>query len=292
MEAHLLPLRQHLHKVTAETYLRIRTTPLYQSLERIGKDGTWIGYQNDWNSLYSRWGPLERHRHRCEKALGREMIESLELRKPFLTPTWWQPPEMHISSSAEIARAKHDQTLSRNLGPIFYTDGSAVNGKVGAVAIQHGTPATRQTFLGRAPEATVFLAELQGIDMALEMALIARPQPGEEVTIFSDSQAALKAIGGSDGSGQQILGGIIDSCADLRNRGARVTIHWIPAHQGIPGNERADKAAKEATGWRLSRDARGRNIQVDTDATASALGNLQQPLSAFKRQLKTLAHTH
>lgn len=66
--------------------------------------------------------------------------------------------------------------------------------------------------------------------MALEMALeMTRPQPGKEVTIFSDSQAAIKAIGGSQVSGQQILGGIIDSCADLRKRGARVSAESLPA---------------------------------------------------------------
>ena len=288
IEAHLLPLKQHLDKVTAETYLRIRTTPLYRSLEQIGENGTWVGYQNDWNNLHSRWTPLERHRHRCEQALGRETVESLERRRPFLTPIWWEPPETCISGSVETAIAEHDQILSRSSGPVFYTDGSAINGKVGAVAIRYDTLTTRQAFLGRTPEANVFLAELQGIYMALEMT---QPHFGQHVTIFSDSQSAINAIGGSHATGQQILRGIIDGYAKLRAQGARVAIHWVPAHQGIPGNEQADKAAKEATGWRLLRDARGRNTPLDTDATAPALGDLKQPLSTLKRKLRTLAHT-
>lgn len=134
------------------------------------------------------------------------MVESLEPRKPFLTLTWWQPPEMHIWNSAETARAKHDQILSRTFSLIFYTDGSVVNEKVGVIAIQRNSPAIRQTFLGRMPKATVFLAKLQGLQMALEMALeTIGQQPGKEVTIFSDSQAAIKALPISTANGNEAI---------------------------------------------------------------------------------------
>ena len=42
-------------------------------------------------------------------------------------------------------------------------------------------------------------------------------------------------------------------------------LHWIPAHQGIEGNEQADWAAKEATGWWIVRRLNGRKLEIDPD---------------------------
>lgn len=36
----------------------------------------------------------------------------------------------------------------------------------------------------------------------------------------------------------------------LKEMQGSVTFHWIAVHSGIPGNEEADRLAKEATGWR------------------------------------------
>ncbi|EED19005.1 hypothetical protein TSTA_023400 [Talaromyces stipitatus ATCC 10500] len=87
-----------------------------------------------------------------------------------------------------------------------------------------------------------------------------------------------------------ILGSIAEKWDELRSQGVQVTIHWIPAHQGIEGNERADIAAKEATGWRLVQNNRGRQVPLDMNSTAPRLVGLQQPLLALKRDLKTLAY--
>jgi ribonuclease HI len=38
--------------------------------------------------------------------------------------------------------------------------------------------------------------------------------------------------------------------------GLQISIRWIPAQQGNPGNELADQLAKETTGWRPPGKAR------------------------------------
>jgi hypothetical protein len=64
-------------------------------------------------------------------------------------------------------------------------------------------------------------------------------------TIFTDSQAAIKSIRHPGrASGLQILSRILQAIEDLST--LPVTIRWIPGHEGILGNEEADKAAKNA----------------------------------------------
>ena len=65
--------------------------------------------------------------------------------------------------------------------------------------------------------------------------------PYTRVTIFSDSQAALRRAQGDHlGPGQAIAIEIIAKARELTRKKVKVTLKWVPSHIGIEGNERAD----------------------------------------------------
>ena len=84
-----------------------------------------------------------------------------------------------------------------------------------------------------------------GLALALE---IAKEAADRQIDVFVDSQCALTTLRKPrQASGQDIVRRIIKTLEEMQGR---VTFHWIPAHSGNPGNEEADRLAKEATGWR------------------------------------------
>jgi ribonuclease HI len=117
------------------------------------------------------------------------------------------------------------------------------------------TQQTRAAYMGPNTVSTVYAAKLQGISLALQIAQEYAEQGGRRrnIAIYTDNQAAIWSIAKAEGrSGAYILEEIASQVQRLQEMGRPVTVRWIPAHVGIPGNEAADTAAKEATGWRES----------------------------------------
>lgn len=133
---------------------------------------------------------------------------------------------------------------------------------------------------GEETEATVYTAELQGILMAL-VTVLYRKIP--RAIVFTDNQAALQVIKSTGRqSGQYILQTINRLWNEIRQNCATVAFHWIPSHRDIEGNELAEKAAKEATGWRQIRGRRNRIVECMTDATAPRPTYAKTLISAMK----------
>ena len=104
------------------------------------------------------------------------------------------------------------------------------------------------------PHVSIFTAELVAILMALNF-FNDLCQPPMAVFfsssfflfLFSDSLSALQAIKhNSQSSREDAVKEIVVVCHRLITRGTDIVLQWVPSHVGVPGNESADRAAKQA----------------------------------------------
>jgi hypothetical protein len=90
-------------------------------------------------------------------------------------------------------------------------------------------------------------------------------------------------------SGQIILQKIHWLISVLHKRGCEITLRWIPAHVGVPGNETADWLAKTATGWKAKRsgkDPLSLPLPIVDPQRIMKMTWLPQLLSSCKRMIK------
>ena len=192
---------------------------------------------------------------------------------PLIIPPWVEPPKIYIERDKLRAKISHERLLqmlsTESTG--YYTDWSGINQKVGATAVQLGQTFKKvSAFLGSSIYYTIYAAELSGILVPLHMALADSLIPqGRRILIFTDNQSALRSIHKPrKTSGQTIIRDILEVIQRLRTRDTDTEVYWVPAHIGIAGNEKADIAAKESTGWRTHTKRNNRQIEIDTDRTA------------------------
>ena len=257
IETYTLPIEQRLDYLTAKTALRIASTPSYSAITAARPEKR------------AHYSPLEVLINRLQKNT-KSSLSNLEQIIPYTAPPWWTPPPTVIKPSKKEAELAHKNLIeafppSENL--FVYTDGSGINEKVGASATAKSV--TWNSFLGSTDSFTVYSGELYGILLGTGLASHVGYRPGR-VFICVDNQASIRAIGNSSSkSGQHIVQRIVEEIEKLRKSGYVIELHWIPAHMGIVGNELADKAAKEATGWRLKKTRRGGTTELDTGSIAA-----------------------
>jgi len=164
-----------------------------------------------------------------------------------------QGPKWEPSFGIQIAQDKKAALLSEksNRDHIqVYSDGSAIDGGVGAAAIlfRNGIRmATLRKYLGRANAHTVYEAEVVGIGLGIE--LIRREEVSLQASIAVDSKAAIQATQSTAaGSGAYLMDRVHSAAARLRREKPQLTltVRWVPGHTGVPGNELVDVEAKKA----------------------------------------------
>jgi ribonuclease HI len=197
--------------------------------------------------------PLANHLLQFEQDHGKGALE-IDTRKGFIIPPWASSLGIttRIEPNKEEAEKVHSQLVTSE-GIHIYTDGSGIDGCVGAAMYCLETRAQSQSSLGPMDSATVYTGELQGLILALEYVL-----DQERITpvyIFTDNQAVIWTSNNPNAAvAQNYLARIHELLEQIL---CPIQLRWIPAHIGIPGNEIVDVLAKQATGWRGERMPRG-----------------------------------
>ncbi|GKZ39141.1 hypothetical protein AbraIFM66950_011950, partial [Aspergillus brasiliensis] len=81
------------------------------------------------------WSPLQRIEELAARRLGQANFGNLEYIQPYIVAPYWAPPELTIDESVEQAIASYNDITGKDQSAVaLYTDGSGINGKIGAAA--------------------------------------------------------------------------------------------------------------------------------------------------------------
>ena len=157
----------------------------------------------------------------------------------------WRAPEQRGPDNQEDTAARVVEAIrAHEADRTIYTDGSAQAGTTdggAALVVTAGDPADPRVIdkilLKGAPLTSSYEEELRAMEAATVW--LAGQDDHASTLICSDSQSLLRAI----------EGGSLDTASIRKTLAAvpcDITLMWVPAHVGIPGNEMADEAAKTA----------------------------------------------
>ncbi len=138
---------------------------------------------------------------------------------PFVAPPCWQGPQTYIEETADEARKKHFALLLQEKSALhIYTDGSGINGQIGAAAVCPTIQQSRSSYLGPEDVSTVYASKLQGISLALDIARRDRAEGyrRNKVIIYTDNQAAIRSSAKPKGKSGAYLLKIVSQTTTLQ----------------------------------------------------------------------------
>lgn len=245
--ANLLPIDLQLEMQIERSYIRLCTL----TDSHVLSDHIWAAHQNRNNTLDTVHPyPLTVMAHRYGTPPNSvEKIGTCD-RPPTYKPVF----DSHIDES----RIKSIEGEKANTARIrIYTDGSAIDGKVGAAALLYinNKEDPRQILhyhLGPKKLYSTYDAEWVGAVMAVRMLTNSEDDSvGQETaTIFVDNQSVIKSSRTTKpGPAQYLMKALHDLADRLRHIGdakSKFTLRWISAHSDVDRNEKVDLEAKKA----------------------------------------------
>ena len=198
----------------------------------------------NWSNSFRYYSPLQHTLRTHQKHFQLKDSSPITTDPAWIQAPWedWSPIITIKGEDEAIQECKAIAASYR--GTATYTDASCRNGLSGIGVIQQtGWKLTQLqgVAIGRQNTCSVLAAELVGIRQAL--------QQGWGSHVFTDSIKALSAI--RTGNKATSCRAILRDISLLLRQKASVSLLprlvWSPGHKGIPGNEKANTAARQAT---------------------------------------------
>ena len=244
VETDLIDMKTRFQQLTAQYYARTSTrrnhpmeSLMQEPIQEIG------GRKNTHGNIANRVEEITRKFN-----LPNAKIEPTDVLE---TPGWTinkiktcgKMMEMRKEENAAITKAHFLEHLDIHKGEQIYTDGSMMDGKVGAAFthIQDNEQVYTESFKVTGT-GSVFIAESVAILKALQYIYRRKFQRS---TIFADSKAAIQSLRKQDNIESECIGSM-NIVNRIIEEGREVDICWSPGHCAIYGNEITDSAAKEA----------------------------------------------
>ena len=139
IELNLLPIDLQMEIASHRTALKIMSTSTFKTPEDSPSQNV----------------PLTRLIAQIEARTGKSIF-NLELKKPYTHAPWESLPFAHIAKDYLKALIDHERLTVDSPALTFYSDGSGIDGHIGAAAVYPAIGAIRRRYMGTAPEYTVY----------------------------------------------------------------------------------------------------------------------------------------